>query len=274
MPKKNHTRVVFFISLLILHQSICTQIPKTDIWAYEFVKTPNHSLEANFLNKIKTAFNSKVFIETGTCGGETKVTAAEIYDQVLTVELSEILYNLCLERFSNISNIKAYSGTSVEFLKNLNNYKINLAYATFWLDAHWSGNGTARDGTENTPVASELDLISFAAQLPIILIDDIRFFQPSYIQTMLDSDSTGYPSLAEFNHKVVTTMPLHDLVIYGDIAIIYPKNTIAFSSTVHNMTTSLLHFDDNNSNLAQIAELEIAYKATKIEQAEIIKLNE
>lgn len=274
MLKKNNPNVIFFIILLTSYQSTFAQIQTTDIWTYEFVKTPNHSLKSNFLKKIKTAFNSKVFIETGTYAGDTTITAAEIYDRVLTVELSEKWYKLCLERFNNISNIKAYLGTSTEFLKHRDNYKLDLDYTTFWLDAHWSGKGTAKNGTENTPVASEIDLINASTQLPIILIDDIRFFQPHYIQPILDSDSTGYPSLTELNHKITTTMPLHELVIYGDIAIIYPKNTITFSNTVLNMTTSLLHFDDNNSDISQIAELQIAHEATKTEQAEIIKLYE
>lgn len=268
-PKKQ----LVFIFILNLY-FISNQAAK--FWTYTFVKTPTGALSKAFLEKVKTSFNSKIFIETGTCTGATATVAAEIYDQVLTVELDEQLYQLSLRNLSRFSNVTACFGSSVEFLKNITNYNINLNNATFWLDAHWSGGDTAKNGAEHTPVASELDLVANAASLPIILIDDIRFFQPNIIQTKLDHDFTGYPSVQELQHKIMTLMPSHQFIIYGDIAIIFPKinSNIIFSDTILNMTTSLLYFDDNDNDLAKNAELNIAYKSTYEERQEIIKLYE
>lgn len=89
---------------------------------------------------------------------------------------------------------------------------------------------------------------------------------------MLPDSWKGYPTMQELNNKITTSMPLHKFVIYGDIAIIYPKNSIIFSDTILSMTNSLLYFDDNNSNLAQDAELKIAYNSTEKERREIIRL--
>ena len=265
-------QIIFIFILLTSYKSIITQNKATNIWTYESFKDPKtDALSPLLLKRIKTIFNSKIFIETGTYWGTTAVAAAKIYNQVLTVELSSTLYNSCLKRFHHHNNIKAHLGTSVEFLKNITSNNANLDNATFWLDAHWSCGITARNGTENTPVVSELDLIANATKLPIILIDDIRFFQPHEIQAMLPDSWKGYPTMQELNNKITTSMPLHKFVIYGDIAIIYPKNSIIFSDTILSMTNSLLYFDDNNSNLAQDAELKIAYNSTEKERREIIR---
>lgn len=52
----------------------------------------------------------------------------------------------------------------------------------FWLDAHYSGDGTAR-GTKDTPIAKELQSIfDHSVKNHVILIDDARDFEndPSY----------------------------------------------------------------------------------------------
>jgi hypothetical protein len=83
----------------------------------------------------------------------------------------------------------------------------------FWLDAHYSGEGTALADSE-TPVLSELDCIfSHAVKGHVILIDDARCF-----------DGKGdYPSLPEIKTYVSERRP--DLIceVRDDIIRIYSE---------------------------------------------------
>lgn len=234
-------------------------------------KNATGGLDTAFITKIKATFNSKTFVETGTYEGATTLAAANIYERVFTVELSPTLYQQCQPLFQPITKIHAYQTTSIAFLKELLATEPDLKLATFWLDAHWSGGITARNGTENTPLATELALISAAVPCPIILIDDIRCFRPrTQLPPRLEDTVTDYPNIVDLAQQLTTALPNHQLVIYGDIAIVCPKVGVTFSRTVQSMTTSLLNFTEHE--IAQAAELAIAYNSTAAERTAIIKL--
>lgn len=116
-----------------------------------------------------------VFIETGSCMGDGIANALEAgFPEIHSIELSPHFLGICQKRFIDNRNVHLYEGDSSvvlrEVLKNIDQR------ATFWLDGHYSWNGTAR-GDTNTPILAELAII---AEHPIknhtILIDDVREF--------------------------------------------------------------------------------------------------
>jgi hypothetical protein len=82
----------------------------------------------------------------------------------------------------------------------------------FWLDAHYSGKGTALADRE-TPVLGELDCIfSHAVKGHVILIDDARCF----------NGKNDYPPLAEIKAYVNERRPDQVCEVHNDIIRIYP----------------------------------------------------
>jgi hypothetical protein len=80
----------------------------------------------------------------------------------------------------------------------------------FWLDAHYSGKGTALADCE-TPVWGEL---SHAVKSHVILIDDARCFD----------GENGYPSLAEIKTCVNERRPDQICEVRDDIIRIHPPS--------------------------------------------------
>jgi len=118
-----------------------------------------------------------IFIETGTFKGDGVQMAIEAgFQYIYSIELSDLLYQKCLERFSNMDGVLLIQGDSSnklpELLSHLN------ATVTFWLDGHYSGilegEQTAL-GEVNSPLMAELEAIkNHHIKTHTILIDDLR----------------------------------------------------------------------------------------------------
>lgn len=128
-----------------------------------------------FFNK----FPGEVFIETGTYMGQGVIHAMNAgYEEIISIELSKVLFEDLKEKFSTYKNVTIIQGNShkilPEMLKKFSKKKIVL-----WLDAHYSECGTADE--DPNPLLKELDAIiqlkeSELSFSPTILIDDMRTF--------------------------------------------------------------------------------------------------
>jgi hypothetical protein len=141
------------------------------------------------INKIKNKhqeltclpnLNIKTFVETGTYLGETLGLASHYFDRCFSIELSEKFYNLNVEKFKNSSNIFLHKGSSAtELSKIFNNFLHEPVM--FFLDAHYSSGGTARDPEYDPPVLIEIDVIlknriTSGFYNDIIIVDDYGQF--------------------------------------------------------------------------------------------------
>lgn len=113
------------------------------------------------------------FIETGAYRGDTTAWAAKHFARVTTIELSPELCAAAQERFRAQPTVCVRGGDSRtalgESLRSL------AGPAVFWLDAHWSGAGTAGGATE-CPVLAEIAQINASAHEHFVLVDDARLF--------------------------------------------------------------------------------------------------
>ena len=118
-------------------------------------------------------------METGTFMGSTTAKAADIFQEVHSIELSQDLYQRALDQFQGRGNVTLYQGDSAQILPSIltaNKEKILLL-----LDAHYSAGVTAR-GKTNTPIFDELRAIKASKKKNVVvLIDDIRNFQPLFV---------------------------------------------------------------------------------------------
>jgi len=129
-------------------------------------------------NNLFRKYVNRVFIETGSYMGAGIQEAIDAgFQELYSIELSDMYFNMCIERFKNKSNVHLIKGDSSEVLENLiKNIDENI---TFWLDGHYSEDNTAL-GKIWSPLMQELDIIkNHKLNTHIIIIDDLRCWQKS-----------------------------------------------------------------------------------------------
>jgi hypothetical protein len=156
------------------------------------------------------------FIETGTLSGTTTDWAARHFDTATTVEAYRPLFDAALQRFAAKSNVEVIFGNSADVLPNI--LSTLHAPALFWLDAHWSGEGTG--GEENEcPLLAEIDAILGHRTDHILLIDDARFFlAPPHMPL----DPRKWPDFEAIIRAVRSLSPDAFIAVVDDVIVITP----------------------------------------------------
>lgn len=122
---------------------------------------------------------NRVFVETGTCDGKGVELAYQAgFQEIHSIELSEPLYQMAVDRVGKLSGVHLYLGDSAKVLPGILE-KINTP-CTFFLDAHYAefpGTLTAKEGEgwKITPLRKELEILKRfpLSAKSIIMIDDI-----------------------------------------------------------------------------------------------------
>lgn len=202
------------------------------------IKSEQTSIYPDFLKRLREFFKLDIFVETGTCFGYTSLAASEIFKEVHTIEISNNLYKNTLKAFENKKNIFAYNGDSAKVLPDiLPGLKGSIL---FWLDGHNAGVNAGR-GEVNTPVLEELRTISnLRSENIIILIDDMRVFQPDTWTT--PGWIKGYPTVSRIYDEIKKINKKAKFCIYGDISVaVFPPYEIEFSPVIEACTISRMY---------------------------------
>lgn len=176
---------------------------------------------------IHDTFDVHTSVETGTYLGDTAAMATRFFSRVFTVELSDELYRNASTRLAIFSGAKTYKGLSQDRLQEILPL-VSQEPTAFFLDAHYSEDNTAR-GPQNTPILIELGTILQNCTKCVILIDDVRCFQPTGVITAFvnktgKSSLLGYPSLSDLKDFACNLVPDIEFYILGDIALLYTKS--------------------------------------------------
>jgi len=131
------------------------------------------------------------FIETGTCNGDTAAWAANLFDNVSTVEINISKHNHAALKYGDIYNIDFWPGDSRVLLPLILDEQTEPC--VFWLDAHFHDDTRLVRVSHECPLREELIAImahSWKHQVQhLIFIDDAELFTG-------DQDQ-GRPSLEE-----------------------------------------------------------------------------
>jgi len=169
---------------------------------------PPHSAKQKIIEKYAKAYSCSILIETGTYLGDTVFSQKDNFEGIISIELSNRLFNAAMRRFKKYSHIKVLHGNSGDILPEI--MPGIDRRSLLWLDGHYSSGLTARGETES-PVFRELDAIfrnnSF---FHIILIDDARLF----------IGKRDYPTMDELNVFIKQKGPGYKLIIESDIIIL------------------------------------------------------
>ncbi|MFA6476206.1 MAG: hypothetical protein WCV68_02190 [Candidatus Paceibacterota bacterium] len=146
----------------------------------------------------------KTFIETGTAGGLMVKAVRRTFPKIISIELFDELYDNAKKMFAPDKNITIIHGDSGEKLIEISPGITEPAF--FWLDAHYSGEGTAK-GEVETPIIKELMTI-FARQNKgdVIMIDDARCFDGTHDYPPLEKIRDLVARQGRFSFKIVRDM--------------------------------------------------------------------
>lgn len=240
---------------------------------FEFINQKiNGKLSAKFFQEIAETFNPTIFFETGTYGAETTMAAVPFFKEIYTVELFKPLFEACKEKLKGNNNVHIFNERSPETIARI---APNLkGTVVFWLDAHYSGEGTAL-GFENpndpeavTAIRAELKAIAQSnIQDCIILIDDIRGFGTKIGATEYIG-CWAYPTVQELRDMLLIINPMFNIVLIGDILLAYDvsKYCPQFSETVEACSKTRFYDGFNLNDDQLIAQEKIIMQAPQHEK--------
>lgn len=169
------------------------------------------SRKQQLLLEIGWSFRCSVFVETGTYLGDTVEILRHHFDEVFSIELHENLYKLNRKRFRGKGNVFLWLGDSGRLLPKVLNH-VPAGRILFWLDAHYSGPGTAADG-RNCPVLAELTAITALERKDhCIVIDDAHMF----------GNHKDYPTYEQIQQLLLSINPQFHVAIRNKIIFALP----------------------------------------------------
>jgi hypothetical protein len=154
-------------------------------------------------------------VETGTYRGGTTRELAEMFPEVVTIELSSELHREAVAAFEGTPQITALHGDSGTILPEL----ADRSVPTLWfLDGHWSGGPTAGQEAE-CPVLAEIAALADGHADDCVLIDDARLFAAP---PPPPHDPQQWPTLIEVFDALRSAHPQHHVTVLADLAIAVP----------------------------------------------------
>lgn len=168
-------------------------------------------------------FHLRRLIETGTAVAETTIKVAPYFDKVVSFELMPTYYEVAVRNVkeANLGNVtlvneSSAGGTFKRVVESLTSPTL------FYLDAHFSGEGTGKDpniDTPEVPVREELAVITSSPYPHVIIIDDARCFDGEEFHS---DEYAGYPSMNDIAYFVGNS---HDVERIADAFVLTPKET-------------------------------------------------
>lgn len=151
-------------------------------------------------------YGCNTLVETGTFKGDMVEAQRMWFDKIISIELSQHLFESAKERFKNYTHIEIVHGDSGKVLPKIMQ-TINTP-AIFWLDGHYSQGITAKGDLE-CPILEELYAILKAPVLlpHVLLIDDARDF----------TGNNDYPTIEALEKYVKNINSAYELQVKDDI---------------------------------------------------------
>lgn len=179
----------------------------------QMVKTS--SIPVDLVKRLITNFEVPYFVETGTAGGDSLRVMARLFQKCYSIEIVNERYET-LKQSEWPDNVELYQGDSVEFVTQISS-RLSSGYTLFWLDAHYSDNTPAAEGTIECPLLMEIEAIS--SRKAIILIDDARLFlgPPPW-----PNDPRQWPYIEKIFSTIKAKFPWHYTTIIDDYIISIP----------------------------------------------------
>lgn len=114
-------------------------------------------------------------IETGTGHGDLTCLLRNLFDRVVTIELSESFVDVRLQLYGELPKVISLLGDSRELLPEL--ARDIIEPAVWYLDAHWCLlRSMPAGGDGDVPLMAELDILAKRSQADLVIVDDVSAF--------------------------------------------------------------------------------------------------
>lgn len=169
---------------------------------------PPHIAKQITIAEYQQKYGYNILVETGTFMGDMVQAQKERFKKIISIELSEQLFEKAKARFRDDAGITIVQGDSGKVLPAI--LKDIDEPVLFWLDGHYSAGATAK-GDKECPIYEEIDAIFSAKKLDhAILIDDARLFIGEGDYPAIDA-LTEYVKSKNENYQVEVK---HDVIRY------------------------------------------------------------
>jgi hypothetical protein len=170
-------------------------------------------LPIDYIKPFVDEYGIKVFIETGTAGGDSVAKASEILEICHSIELAKNPLDY-VDLFKD--NVTIHFGDSGEVLKGIAKpYKGQRIL--FWLDAHWSEDYESSDHSKECPLIREIQAIK--GHDALVLIDDARLFLGPH---PWPADYRFWPQFQDVFNALRDSFPRHRITVIDDYIIAVP----------------------------------------------------
>ena len=150
-----------------------------------------HPVKVRNIMALADIFGIQTLVKTGTFRGMMIDACLHRFNEIHSIEIYAPLANDAKKHFAPYPHVHIHEGDSGDVLPKI--LPMLNGPALFWLDGHYSGEGTGL-GVEESPVVREIAHIRKARpNVPdVIMVDDARCF----------NGSGGYPPIGEFVAKL------------------------------------------------------------------------
>jgi len=181
------------------------------------------SLDPKLVAALQTALPLGVLLETGTFKGDTVAEFRPSFEKIISIELSESLWNDAVNRFKDAPNVSLLQGDSGNNLRQLHS-SLQGDSVLYWLDAHWCVASNTAGEESQCPLLEELQAIGKLNSDSVVLIDDARLFLSPPLSP---HEISHWPTF----HQIVTALlgmsAEHELMVINDVVAFYPKQAQA-----------------------------------------------
>lgn len=174
------------------------------------------SVPVNLATELQQKLALNRAVETGTYLGDGARKLVRIFPSVITIELSDELFERTRSALGDEPAIEALHGDSRVLLSGLVNPKVATL---FFLDGHWSGGYTA-GGDAECPVLDELAALHGGNPNDCLVIDDARLFTAA---PPPPHDPSHWPTLIEVFDAIRGGWPRHHVTLLADQVIAVPQ---------------------------------------------------
>jgi GT2 family glycosyltransferase len=178
------------------------------------------SLDTELIGALKRFVPLDVFVESGTFHGDTVASVLPLFDELISIELSEPLYQSCVERFHKIAKVRLIQRDSAialrEFRPNLQNRSV-----LYWLDAHWCVDCETAGERSQCPLLGELAAIGSLNLRSVVLIDDARLFLAT---PLLPHEVSQWPTFQEVLEGLRRISDQHVVMVINDVIAFFPQD--------------------------------------------------
>lgn len=174
------------------------------------------TVDPGFALDLRNALNLRRAVETGTFQGVTARSLADLFVDVVTIELSPEIQAAAAQALSDLPNVRSVQGHSGVLLREVADAATPTLY---FLDGHWSGGETA--GVEDEcPVLDEIAAIGSGHPNDCLIVDDARLFTSS---PPPPHRAEQWPSLLQVFDALRALHPTHLITVLGDQIIAVPR---------------------------------------------------